>query len=172
MTRPPLSTAADVMTTRVVKLSPTASILDAIQRMLEHGIPVVVIVDEGGAFAGVLTEHDCLKLIAAASYGDQPQEEQLQVGRYLSQTPTVAPDLEIYQVTAHFEDPAVWAVAVIREDEVAGVITRRDLLRGIREMQDEVVARLGQRHHDHLTPSSFFGATHHDASEIAARLKR
>ena len=39
-------------------------------------------------------------------------------------------------------------------------------------MQAELLAMLGRERRDPLTPSSFFGATHHDASEIASRLKR
>lgn len=172
MTRPPLFIAADVMTPRSVTVSPSTPLFDAIDLLLEHGLAAIPAVDEAGAVQGILTEQDCLKLVAAATYDDEPRDGLLEVARYLSAAPSVPHDLEIYQVIGHFDDPTVWSVVVEEDGALVGVISRRDLLRGILAMREEVVTLLGREHHDHLTPRSFFGATRHDASEVASRLKR
>lgn len=172
MTPPSLSTAADVMTQKVVTVTPTTPVFEAIERILEHSISAIPVVDEAGAVQGLLTEQDCLKLIAAATYGDQGRAELLQVAQHMSEAPIVAPDVEIYQVVDRFRDTQLWSVVVVDGGELVGLISRRDLLRGLKAMESEFLAMLHRERRDPLTPSSFFGATRHDASEVASRLNR
>lgn len=172
MASTPLATAADVMTRQVVTVAPDTPVFDAIELLLEHSISAMPVVDDAGAVQGVLTEQDCLKLIAAATYGDQGREELLQVSRHMSEAEVVAPDVEIYQVVDRFRDAGLWAVVVIDTEQLVGVISRRDLLRGLKEMESEFLAMLHRERREPRTPNSFFGATRHDASEVASRLNR
>lgn len=168
----PLSTAEDVMTRQVVTIAPATPVFEAIELLLEHSISAAPVVDDEGVVLGVLTENDCLKLIAAATYDDQGREEMLQAGRHMSEVPVLAPDVEIYQVVDMFRDAELWCAVVVDEGQLVGVISRRDLIRGLKAMESEFLAMLHRERRDTLTPSSFFGATRHDASEVASRLNR
>lgn len=168
----PLSTAADVMTAQVVTVSPTTPVFDVIDLLLEHSISAVPVVDSTDAIVGVLSEQDCMKVIAAATYDDQGREELLQAHRHMSEVTSVPPDEEIYRIVDRFRDPALQMVAVLDGDALVGLVSRRDLLVGLKAMESEFLALLSREHRDPRTPNSFFGATRHDASEVASRLNR
>ena len=53
--------AADVMTRRVLTIAPVASILQAVQLTLQHGISGLPVVDVHGGLVGIITEGDFLR---------------------------------------------------------------------------------------------------------------
>ena len=52
---------ADIMTRRVISISPDATVQAAAKLMLERGISGLAVVDEKGVLAGVVTEGDLLR---------------------------------------------------------------------------------------------------------------
>ncbi len=171
MTQTPLSTAADVMTSRVVTATPTSRVFDVMELLLSHSLPALPVVDDEGRVLGLVTQQDCLEVLAAATYDDQGREELLEVGRCMSDATSVTSGTEVYRIVDLFRDRALTTVVVCDDDALVGVVSRRDLLQGLKAMESEVLAHLHQERRDTLTPSSFFGATRHDASEVASKLK-
>ena len=57
---------ADVMTRKVISVTPETTIAEAAQRMLQHRISGLPVVDQG-AVAGVVTEGDLLRRIEAGT---------------------------------------------------------------------------------------------------------
>ena len=55
-----------------IKLKADDNILDAIERILEHGVSGICVVDEHEHLVGVLSELDCMKAILAATYNETP----------------------------------------------------------------------------------------------------
>lgn len=171
MAHRPLSTAADLMTSRVVTVSPSTPVFRAIELVLAHGLLALPVVDEDGAVLGLLTQQNCLDVIASATYDDSGREELLQVGRCMSEATSVSPDTEVYRIVDLFRNAALRTVVVLDRGTLVGVVSRSDLLKGLKTMETEILAGLHQGRRDPLTPSSFFGATRHDASEVASKLK-
>ena len=55
-----------------IKLKVDDSIVDAIDRILEHGVSGICVVDQHEHLVGVLSELDCMKAILAATYNRTP----------------------------------------------------------------------------------------------------
>ena len=57
-------TVADVMTTRLVTLSPEEHVLDGIDRLLQKGISGAPIVDQSSRFVWTFSEKSCMNAFA------------------------------------------------------------------------------------------------------------
>jgi len=53
--------ASDVMTRNVISVPPDATVADAVALMLDRGISGLLVVDESGTLAGIVTEGDLLR---------------------------------------------------------------------------------------------------------------
>ena len=63
----PHRTAADIMTRSVVTLSPDMDIYGAVQLLLKKEISGAPVVSPEGRLVGVLSEKDCLKVLAGGA---------------------------------------------------------------------------------------------------------
>jgi CBS domain-containing protein len=61
------------MDTQVCALNPETEILEAVGFLLEHHVTGAPVVDEAGHLVGMLTEKDCLRLIATGADADRPR---------------------------------------------------------------------------------------------------
>ena len=62
----------DHMDVEVCSLRPETEILDAVGLLLEHRVTGAPVVDEAGRLVGMLTEKDCLKLVATGHDANRP----------------------------------------------------------------------------------------------------
>ena len=53
--------ASDVMTPSVVSVAPDATVADAVSLMLDRGISGLLVMDDSGTLAGIVTEGDLLR---------------------------------------------------------------------------------------------------------------
>jgi CBS domain-containing protein len=60
-------TVQDVMTRQVITISPEASIIDAVELMLEHKISGLPVINERHKLVGLLTESDIFRLLIKLS---------------------------------------------------------------------------------------------------------
>ncbi len=175
MTGAQVFTARDIMTTELVSVAPTTAIFDAIDLLLEHAISGAPVVDTDGGFCGVVSQMDCMRMLAVASYDEPAAEEMLQVAGHMSSDwVSIAPSDDIYHIVELFEKHPVGSFPVLDEGALVGIVARYDVIRGIKMMKSELLAQAGRDHRrgDSHKPGSFFGATRHDGSELAARLRR
>ena len=68
----PKRTAADIMTKKVVTLSPDDDIYTAMRTLLKKKISGAPVVDGDGTVVGVLSEKDCLKVMSAVAFDGVP----------------------------------------------------------------------------------------------------
>jgi predicted transcriptional regulator len=54
---------ADVMTPAVLAVGPQDAALDAVHLMIDHGVHRVVVLEDSGALAGIITSRDILRLL-------------------------------------------------------------------------------------------------------------
>jgi CBS domain-containing protein len=140
---------ADVMTRRVISVSPDATVEEAAKLMLDHRISGLVVVDEKGELAGVVTEADLLRrdelgterhrpwwLRMLISPGRQAADFTRTHGRRVrdvmtSDVITVGAEATLEQVVETMERHRIKRLPVTEEARVIGVVSRADLLRAL-----------------------------------------
>ena len=124
-----LLTVREVMDTDVPTLRPDTEIHDAINLLLNKRVTGAPVISKAGEFLGILTEKDCLKLIAR---GAEPQITQGPVSKFMStEVKTINPDMDIYYVAGLFLQYDFRRFPVLEEGKLIGAITRFDILRAI-----------------------------------------
>jgi CBS domain-containing protein len=117
------------MDTQVHALSPNTPILDAVDFLLEHHVTGAPVVDETGHILGMLSERDCLKLLAKGVDGEAPQGS---VSDFMTtELVTISPDMNVYFVAGLFLTLTVRRLPVVEDGKLVGAITRFDILRVI-----------------------------------------
>ena len=137
----------DVMTTEVVTVQPADFARHAAGLLSDHGFTMLPVVDEFGAFLGVVTEEDVLQdrlpvdprfLVHGKPVHDRPVAAPT-VEQVMSQPPVLAtPAMDIAALADIMREQDVRSVPVVDGPRLAGVVTRRDMLRAINR-DDEVI---------------------------------
>lgn len=125
----------DLMTTRVVTLTPDATVGEALKALVEHGISGVPVVEADGKIFGVLTEEDLLL------YYEYPEECHLETpirnakvlgaGLVTRGIISVTPETPAAEVATLFIGRKIKRVPVVQGGKLLGVLSRRDLLKGL-----------------------------------------
>lgn len=131
-------TARDIMTRSVVTVRPDMSILAAVRVLVERRISGVPVTDDAGNLQGILSEHDCLRVIAGGSYdGEQTHLTQDVSDLMTRDCQTVTPDADVHAIASLFLDEHIRRVPVIEAGKLIGLVSRRDVLLGIAQMRAE-----------------------------------
>jgi len=145
-------TARDLMTTNLLTFDANQSILSAIQALLKHRVSGGPVVDDSGMLIGVLSELDCLRMLASDEFYADEQEEGALVNHYMTiGGKTIPPDLGIYGISHYFLTTPVRRLPVVESGRLIGQISRRDVLRGMEEMSKKRLVR--KRYPDYLQPA-------------------
>lgn len=124
--------AKDVMATDVVHFRPEQTVKDAIATLLKYRISGGPVVDARLQLLGVISELDCLRVLASSSYDGEPPNGQRTVGELMStKTTTVEPTTDLYAIAHLFLDQRVRRLPVLQNGRVVGQVSRRDVLRAM-----------------------------------------
>jgi len=119
----------DHMDIEVFSLQPGIEILDAVGFLLEHHVTGAPVVDEAGHLVGMLTEKDCLKLIATGAAANRPRGT---VADFMTTAvTTISPDTDVYYAAGLFLHQGFRRFPVVEAGKLVGAITRFDILRVI-----------------------------------------
>ncbi len=119
----------DHMDTEVYSLGPEIEILDAVGFLLEHHVTGAPVVDQAGHLVGMLTEKDCLKLVAMGADANRPSGT---VADFMTTAvTTISPDTDVYYAAGLFLHQGFRRFPVIEAGRLVGAITRFDILRVI-----------------------------------------
>ena len=121
-------TAADIMTDTLVTIRPEASIEEAIDLLVTHGISGLPVTDKDGHLVGVITEFALLAVV----YDKRVKEH------------FVAEHMTRNVITVNSDDPMrraadlcivnrVRRLPVMKDGRLVGLIARRDVLRALHE---------------------------------------
>ncbi len=125
-----LPRVSQYMDTSVHALRPDTEIFEAVAFLLEHKLTGAPVVNEAQEVIGILSEKDCLNLLAL---GDGSQRPSGSVSDFMS-TPvtTIPPTMNIYFVAGMFLNDVVRRFPVVEDGKLVGAITRFDILRAIK----------------------------------------
>jgi CBS domain-containing protein len=125
-----LFTARDIMATKLVTLSPETSIFDAITMLLKNKFSGAPVVEKDGTLCGVLSEKDCMRVLAGGSYDHRDGEELISVAAFMSRhLITIKLDDGIYHIVDTFDKHNVRRLPVVENGRLVGQVSRRDVLR-------------------------------------------
>ncbi len=119
----------DYMDTTVPTVTPDMEILKAVDFLLKSKVTGAPVVDADGALVGILTEKDCLRLLATGHDGKFPTGT---VRDFMHvHVETIKPDTNIYFVAGLFLSRNFRRYPVVDNGRLVGAITRFDILRVI-----------------------------------------
>ena len=121
----------DVMNKDVITVHPEAKVGEAIERLLQHSLGGLPVVDEQGLLVGIITEFQLIKAI------HRPEIKQQAVGELMTKDVIVVKEETALAVVAKMmEKHHLRRIPVLRNGKVVGIIARRDLLRYITRNED------------------------------------
>jgi CBS domain-containing protein len=131
--------AKDIMTTKLVTVSPHMDVFQAIGYLLKHrisGAPVV----EQGKLLGVISERYCMRVLIESAYEQLPTTE---VGAFMDKDlgRTVPDDMDLLSIARIFLDTHYRRLPVLHDGRLVGQISRRDVLRAAHELSTVVQER-------------------------------
>lgn len=135
-----LPTARDWMSTSVLTFSPEDELFDAIELLLKNSFAAAPVVDEDNCILGMLTEKDCLRVLSNLAYDNDLE------GGYVKDYQSairviVAPEMDLFRVAEMFLGTNFPLLPVVEGGKLCGVISRRDMLRGVRAFRSELDRR-------------------------------
>jgi len=125
-----LPTVREYMDTTVQTLNPDMDIVAAVTYLLKNRITGAPVIDDDNHVIGILTEKDCLRLLAI---GDEANQRPKGIVREFMTTnvKTVPPNMNIYFAAGMFLNDVIRRFPVVDNETLIGVITRFDILRAI-----------------------------------------
>jgi len=129
----------DLMTTDVIRVSPSTRIKEAARLMFRHRVSGLPVVDADGRLAGIITEADFLRMEVARDEAEDPAPVET-VGEVMSTgVVTIAPDAEITDAAKTMVIQDVKRLPVVDEDnKMLGIISRLDVV-AVFTRPDEVI---------------------------------
>jgi CBS domain-containing protein len=141
--------ASDVMTRRIVSVTPEATVLEAVRLMLQNHISGLPVIDATGNLIGVVTEGDLLRRAETGTQRKRSRWLELLVGpRTLAEdyihahgrkveevmTPdpvTISEDTPLEEVVRAMERHRIKRLPVVRGKNVVGIVSRANLMHAL-----------------------------------------
>jgi len=115
--------AEQLMTPDIVTVTPDTHIDEAVDILLEKNIGSLVVVDDRGELAGVITSHDFLHVVSDANFDDDAT-----VNEFMSdQVVTISPDDSIQTAAARMITNGISHLPVKDGEEVVGMLSTTDV---------------------------------------------
>ncbi|MBM7863860.1 CBS domain-containing protein [Lentzea nigeriaca] len=129
----------DVMTTGVVVVNPETPAREAARLLADHGYTALPVVDESGDLVGIVSEAELLRDRLPQDprwlvHGEPPVARHVPadlVSEVMTKPRTVTPNTDLAEVADLMLEHGIRSVPVVRDGRLAGIVTRRDLLRSI-----------------------------------------
>lgn len=125
------------MTTWFATLRPDMEIYEAIDVLENKRAAGAPVLDADGNLLGILTEKDCLRVTSNGAYQSLASGT---VRDYMSEPKAiVTTDMDLFTVAKQFLDTNFAVLPVLENGKPVGRISRQDMLRGIQQLQRDMV---------------------------------
>ena len=127
-----IPTARDCMSNWFVTLRPDQDLTEGLDLLVSKRASGAPVVDDTGAFVGVLTEKDCLRVMSNRALGEHSYGT---VGEYMSTVKMVVDaNMDIFRVAELFLETHVPVLPVMDGDKLLGRISRQDMLLAVQKL--------------------------------------
>jgi len=126
----------DYMTiaTQLIKFRPDTDIFFAIDTLINRAISGAPVVNDRGDLVGILSEKDCLKVLIDVSMHELPTAT---VEQYMSkEATTLKQTSSIMDAVEFFQKNVFRRFPVVEGAKLVGLLTRRDILRAVKDIRD------------------------------------
>jgi CBS domain-containing protein len=148
--------AHQIMTRRVITVTPDTSIVDAANIMLQRHVSGLPVVDASGKLVGVVSEGDFIRrseigtgrkrgrwlrfiLGPGKSAADFVHEHGQRVAEVMTKAPlTITEDTALAEIVQLMEKNNVKRLPVVRGDQVVGIVSRANLLQAVATLARQV----------------------------------
>ena len=131
-------TARDMMTRKVVTLTPEMAALEAAEILIKNGISGAPVVGKEGELLGLLSEFDCLRAVAASDYEMDRYDARERVGDLMTRDPrTVGPEMDLFSLAHAFVTQRVRRFPVVENGKLIGQVSRRDALKAAIQLRHD-----------------------------------
>lgn len=131
----PIPTAKDIMVQDgLITFRPEQKLSEVIKTMVQRRISGAPVVDGDMQLVGVISEHDCLRVVAAGAYEGTPLDGNRTVKELMTtDVTTISPNLNLYGIAHTFITRNLRRVPVVQGQRVLGQVSRRDVLRAVQK---------------------------------------
>lgn len=127
MTREGPERVGEVMTTELRTVLPDDPLDAAAEAMGRYGVRQLLVVDEDGRLAGLLTYRALLRLVAARRHGESAGPGRVQ--RFMEPAAvTFAPDTPLLEAIRAMISGAISAAPVLEDGRLVGVVSEHDVV--------------------------------------------
>jgi len=122
----------EFMSPRVSSLPQDLEIEQALLRLRKAGHSGAPVVDQAGALVGVLSEVDCMKVLASAAFHAIPSGP---VSDFMTrEVSTLAPDTDLFAAVHRAQQTRFRRFPVVEDGRLVGIVTVRDLDKALWEI--------------------------------------
>lgn len=129
-------TAADCMTRQLTTFKPSQPIGEVALILMKKNLSGGPVVDEAGRLIGIISEGDCLKEVVGGKYSNSPNEGSVVSDHMAREVITIHPEMNILEVAQKFLNTRVRRFPVLKNGELVGQISQRDVLRAVSSLQN------------------------------------
>ena len=152
--------AARFMQKKVKTIAPDVPLADVIQFLQKHGLsnaPVVEKSDGRARLVGFLSERDCLAALSKEAFFGDPAVRETAKTMMRTHPICVAPDTELFALASIFVNHGFRHLPVVENDELVGMVSRRDILQALDKYYRQAMAE----HDDEHFPPDFHELVNH-----------
>lgn len=136
MGEPPVPKASDIMSPRVITLRTDMRVIDAMRELVTNDISGAPVLNRAGDMVGIVSEFDCLRVVASGLYSREELEDSEPLRRVMtSEVWTISPGMDVFTITQLLVDKRIRRIPVVDAGELVGMITRRDVLRSVHQLR-------------------------------------
>jgi CBS domain-containing protein len=154
MQSPSIPIARDIMQARLQTFSPEDRLDEATRSLAKKGHSGAPVVDSAGKLVGVLSEYDCVAVLAEAIAGGWPVGRV--ADRMTTELETVPPTEDLLALSTRFTQGRHRRLLVVEDGRLRGLISRRDLLEALasfetrkaRTRKDTTYEAIAKRHNE------------------------
>jgi len=130
-------TVEEVMSFPILTIGPDNSVQEAVAKMVEHDISSLIVVDEGGADIGIITERDVIEKVVAKNRDPNSVKVKEVMSNPLKK---ISSDSSIVDALEKMRKSRIKKLGVERDGKLVGIVSERDLVYAIPAMYEIIEA--------------------------------